>query len=153
MHKLYELSGNAAFWISKPWQWFVVSRGVRAYTFIESGGKVLIVKNWLSRGEWSLPGGGIKAGENPRKGAVREIFEETGIIFQPNELEELTYGELKYVINSKRYVLYSARLKEQPKINKQKYELLDARWVEINQLQEMQVNGEIKAALKALNLV
>jgi 8-oxo-dGTP diphosphatase len=37
-------------------------------------------------GRWTLPGGGLEFGEDPRDGALRELAEETGYI---GELEEL----------------------------------------------------------------
>lgn len=39
--------------------------------------------------KWGFPGGGLKKGETPRNGAVREFREETGIHINPNYLVEL----------------------------------------------------------------
>jgi 8-oxo-dGTP diphosphatase len=45
-------------------------------------GAVLLVQRARApwRGAWSLPGGGIEAGELPHEAALRELAEETGII-------------------------------------------------------------------------
>ena len=49
-----------------------------AYTllFDERTNKILMVFN--RRGTWSLPGGGVEAGETLQEAAVREVKEETG---------------------------------------------------------------------------
>lgn len=53
---------------------------VAAYAVIERRGEVLLT-HWR-RGKmhgWTLPGGGIEAGEDPRDTVVREVLEETGL--------------------------------------------------------------------------
>ncbi|MEY4452233.1 MAG: hypothetical protein RLZZ380_1354 [Actinomycetota bacterium] len=35
---------------------------------------------------WLTPGGGIDTGESPRKAAARELYEETGLLIDENEL-------------------------------------------------------------------
>lgn len=52
---------------------------VGAYGVVVQGGKVLLA-HWNERGMrgWTLPGGGLEAGEDPATAAVREILEETG---------------------------------------------------------------------------
>lgn len=53
---------------------------VAAYAVIERRGKILLT-HWR-RGRlhgWTLPGGGIEDGEDPRDTVVREVLEETGL--------------------------------------------------------------------------
>jgi 8-oxo-dGTP diphosphatase len=37
-------------------------------------------------GKWEIPGGLIEPGEHPRDAAIREVFEETGLIFDAKSL-------------------------------------------------------------------
>ncbi len=41
--------------------------------------ELLLVKNVISRGQWSLPGGGVNRGEELAEAARRELHEEVGI--------------------------------------------------------------------------
>lgn len=52
-------------------------------------GQVLLIKSWLSRQQWTLPGGGIERGETPEVACVREIDEETGLKIHHNDLRYL----------------------------------------------------------------
>jgi 8-oxo-dGTP diphosphatase len=55
---------------------------VAAYAVILRDGRILLSRlaPRLSRGElWTLPGGGIDHGEDPREAVVREVYEETGL--------------------------------------------------------------------------
>lgn len=38
---------------------------------------------------WDLPKGGAEPGESPREAALREVLEETGLVLQPDTLEDL----------------------------------------------------------------
>ena len=52
---------------------------VGAYAVIERDGSVLLAR-WIGSDppRWTLPGGGLDHGEDPRDAAVREVEEETG---------------------------------------------------------------------------
>ena len=59
----------------------VVSRRLAAYAVVLRGDEVLLTQlsertGWP--GEWTLPGGGIDHGEDPRNALLREVMEETG---------------------------------------------------------------------------
>lgn len=63
---------------------------VAAYGLVVDDGRILLCR--LSEqvmgnvGHWTLPGGGIDFGEDPRNAAVREVFEETGLRVAVDEL-------------------------------------------------------------------
>jgi 8-oxo-dGTP diphosphatase len=61
--------------VSEP---FPVVR-VGAYAVVERDGNVLLAR-WIGSDppRWTLPGGGLDHGEDPRDAAVREVEEETG---------------------------------------------------------------------------
>ena len=51
--------------------------------------------------EWELPGGHLNKGENFIQGAVREVFEETGIRLK----------KLKLIINQKKFNMFACKVK------------------------------------------
>ncbi|HLC91774.1 MAG TPA: NUDIX domain-containing protein [Candidatus Saccharimonadales bacterium] len=51
-----------------------------------SNDKILLVRDWLGDGSWSLPGGGLHRGEVANIGALRELKEETGLQVDPLQL-------------------------------------------------------------------
>jgi 8-oxo-dGTP pyrophosphatase MutT (NUDIX family) len=64
---------------------------------LDEDGRVLLGRR-ADTGNWSLPGGIIDPGEQPADAAVREVFEETGVIAEPEALTSIsvsppiTYG-------------------------------------------------------------
>lgn len=55
---------------------------VAAYALALDGERVLLVRvapGYPASGKWTLPGGGLEFGEEPRDGALRELAEETGL--------------------------------------------------------------------------
>ena len=53
---------------------------VGAYAVCVRDGAVLLTR-FTRSGRWTLPGGGVDFGEDPRDAVVREVFEETGLAF------------------------------------------------------------------------
>jgi 8-oxo-dGTP diphosphatase len=55
------------------------------------GGRVLLVRRGTEplKGEWSLPGGALELGETLEEGAVREVFEESGLAVKTLGLVEV----------------------------------------------------------------
>jgi mutator protein MutT len=58
---------------------------------IEDGGRVLLVERGGEplRGQWSLPGGVVEAGETLADAARREVLEETGLQVEPVRIVEV----------------------------------------------------------------
>ena len=89
---------------------------------------------------WENTGGSIVTGETSRSGAVRELFEETGIHAKEEELVFLgTKKEVTAFVDT--YIVRKdLSLSE---LTMQKGETADAKWVTIHQLDKMIENGEI----------
>jgi ADP-ribose pyrophosphatase YjhB (NUDIX family) len=66
---------------------------VAAYALVVRDGQVLLTRNSARGphpGTWTLPGGGIDHGEDPRATVVREVREETGLACTPGEVLDVT---------------------------------------------------------------
>ncbi len=64
-----------------------------AYALVFRGSDVLLTQ--LSEiaprpGAWTLPGGGLDHGEHPRDGVRREVYEETGMLVEPDRLLDVS---------------------------------------------------------------
>ncbi|MGA9749061.1 MAG: NUDIX domain-containing protein [Nocardioides sp.] len=65
---------------------------VAAYALIERDDEVLLTRmseRTRIPGRWTLPGGGIDHGEDPRAALVREVQEETGLHVEPGDLADV----------------------------------------------------------------
>jgi 8-oxo-dGTP pyrophosphatase MutT (NUDIX family) len=61
--------------------WWYITRPVTsgAKVVLVSGDEILLIKTTYGY-NYSLPGGGVKRGESPREAAIREVYEEVGIL-------------------------------------------------------------------------
>jgi len=62
--------------VAKPAQYFRAGAGAM---IVNADGHVLAIERADIAGAWQLPQGGLEAGEEPLRGAYREVAEETGI--------------------------------------------------------------------------
>ena len=49
---------------------------------IDEAGRILLIRR-ADNGRWAMPGGLLEVGETPAAGAVREAFEESGVLSEP----------------------------------------------------------------------
>ena len=67
--------------VRRVW-WFVRRPTVvgAAGLVIDTGGRVLLVRQSYGTRRWTLPGGSVKHGETLRDAAIREVHEEAGVV-------------------------------------------------------------------------
>lgn len=129
MKRFFLFIGKLAFWLSFPALWLWLRRSARTRVLIICNNEVLLLRDWLSTGDWSLPGGGLHKGENSLQGLIREVFEETGI--------ELFEKDVLFLFNNRHsergisftYDCFVAHLDAKPIVKLQKFEIADYKWV------------------------
>lgn len=109
---------------------------------VNSRGEILLtqrVPEKTSGGKWECSGGCAISGESSREAAVRELFEETGIMAEPDELR-LDWSITTDSMLRDFYIV----VKDMPltKLKLQAIEVCAAKWVSLERLCEMSQNGQ-----------
>lgn len=125
----------------------------RARVLIYRDNQVLLVRDIFSRDVWSMAGGGLDRNEAAVDAASREILEELGVVISPSELTYL--GELeRYSAKDQAYtaVLYSHDVKGELNLNIRKWEIVEAKWFDIESL-PLKRASSVDQALRLLRQV
>ena len=70
-----------------------LTSNIAASVLIEgAGGRILGVSRKDNSDDWGLPGGKAEPGEEPIQAAIRECFEETGVVVRASHLTEIFRG-------------------------------------------------------------
>lgn len=147
MKRLWPKVGRVAFWVSWPLLFFYLRIGKRTRVLVICEDKIVVTRGWLGTGQWALPGGGIHHGETAIDGAIREVYEETGLKLVADQLKPLgsdtaaKYG-LKFV-----YEQFLVELKQLEPLKPQRFEILETKWIPILELSS---NNAEEVTLKAL---
>lgn len=145
--------GRLAYKLALPAIRLVIGRTNRVYLVLAAQGQILMVKNRLSGQKWQLPGGGMKAGENPIRTLRRELREETGINLEGAKLTLIQSGRWQTDRLGHAYKIYLTSLPVQPKLKKIQAELVELAWLKPIELKPANTHAEILAALKSARLV
>lgn len=133
-----------------------------AYAVIERRGEVLLT-HWR-RGHlhgWTLPGGGINPGEDPRDAVYREICEETGLDARIGRLlgvdsrvivREDVPKDASPEMHTIR-IIYRARVNEAPLVNEVDGSSDEARWVPLADLGKMTTLSLVDIGLRMAGIV
>lgn len=130
---------------------------VAAYAVVERRGKLLLT-HWR-RGHlhgWTLPGGGLEPGEDPRDAVTREVLEETGLearvgkligvdsrVMVREEVPEGTDPELHTI-----RIIYRATVKDGPLRNEVGGSSDEARWVSIREVKGLRTLSLVQTAMR-----
>lgn len=144
---LWQQLGRLAFWGSWPLLWRYLRTGWRTRVVIVADGQLLMVKSWLGNGQWGLPGGGLHSKEDPVKGALRELYEETHLKLKPAQLQFLYKDRASHYGLGFNYYCYGVNLAKNQPVTRQKYEITQLAWVPLSDVLKRRVTGETKIAL------
>ncbi len=93
------------------------------------GGRVLAVRQSY-RAHSSLPGGGVRRGEEPREAAQRELREELGLEVAPDDLVLAREVAVEWDFRRDRVRVFELRLRAEPVLRIDNREVVAARFVE-----------------------
>lgn len=130
---------------------------VAAYAVVERRGRLLLT-HWR-RGHmhgWTLPGGGLESGEDPRDAVVREVFEETGLearvgkllgidsrVMVREEVPEGTEPELHTI-----RIVYRASVKDGPLRHEVDGSSDEARWVPLRDVRALRTLSLVQTGMR-----
>ena len=119
----------------------------------DENGRVLTVEpNYKS--EWTLPGGTVEAGEDPRSACFREVIEEVGLHLPEGRMLLIMHGlNMGMWGDSVAFLYDGGQISSDTKITVQEEELLSYRWVAPQDLETVLSPGmsqRIRDALEAL---
>ena len=130
---------------------------VAAYAVIERRGKILLT-HWR-RGHlhgWTLPGGGLEDGEDPRDAVVREIFEETGLTAKAGRLlgvdsrvmvrEDVEEGQTPELHTIR--IVYRASVQDGPLVHEIDGSSDEARWVPIREIKSLKTLSLVRTGMR-----
>lgn len=134
--KLWRVIGRVVFWVSWPVLYFYLQKGVRTRVLIVCDDHVVVLRNWLGGGKWSLPGGGLHRNEIALAGAVREVREETGLELSAKNLVPLGPAtSTKHGITI-HYEQFCIRLSDKLELKPEWLEVTEVAWLPISSLDE-----------------
>ena len=145
MYALYCWLGRLIYWLILPYRvtWLVTTDRV-GVVLTDQAGRIFLTKNWLGNGVWRLPGGGVKSGESPAATAVRELAEELGLKLAPADLVYL--GSTRRGAWSGQWSALRTR-SGRATIELNRRELIAGQWFDPVDLDGLQLDGTVKAAL------
>lgn len=109
----------------------------RTKVIIVVDGQILLVKSWFGANHWSLPGGGMHRSEEAKQAAVREVFEETEVKLQPNQLTRLTVSHKQTKI-PRNTIFFSTSLNKKLDLAKRPFfdEITDVAWIPLSDIKK-----------------
>lgn len=130
MKKKTKILGQILFWVGYPGIYLLLRNSHRTRVIIYADEKVLFVRNWLGENKFSLPGGGVKAGEASKQAAIREVMEETGINLSDNSLKLIAENILLKENGIKYFAdCYSVELPQTVKTYSKHLEIIESVWL------------------------
>lgn len=118
---------------------------------LDDNNNILLVRSWLSRQQWTMPGGGVEEHESHEHACVRELREETGLYINTSQLEYLTtLRSERMKANLPIFIAETHHRELQPLQAPYKYEIIDRKWWPLDELPPT-LSRHTKQALELVN--
>lgn len=122
---------------------------------INAAGEVLLQRR-SDNGEWALPGGAVDPGEEPAEAVVREVWEETAVLVQPERVVAVHGGHdffMRYPNGDETYIIsisFACRpIRGEPRVNDD--ESLEVRYFAPDQFPPMMERSRLRIQLALQN--
>lgn len=135
--------------------YFVVNFGPRGGIVAVRDESILLVRQYrylVNNLSWELPGGTVTAGEAAQAGAIRECFEETGVMCRNVRPLVVYYPGLDNVDN-RTDIWYSEQVEIKSTFVGDKAEVREIAWIPLRQCMEMVFSHEILDAMSVMGLL
>ena len=146
--KLSRLITNIIYAFLKPALKAYLKDRITTRVLIIKNNQILVIRNTISNGDMSLPGGGVKNGEEPSAALIREVNEEVGIKLNN---DKLIYQGIYWASNDGlkyQYHLWFYNLKTDPVIKKRPFEISEAYFIDERELMNLRLSSELSHSLK-----
>lgn len=100
--------------------------------FIQCQQKVLFLKRHLDKPQgntWSIPAGKIEKNEDYSSAVIREVFEETNVLLDPQKIEKVATFYVRHLERDFVFLAYKTLLNEFPKIELALNENIQFLWI------------------------
>ena len=118
-----------------------------ALVVLRCGGEVLVLRNSYRRA-WSLPGGGVRRGEDGREAARRELREEIGLRVEARALRPLRAADLVWERKRDHAELFELPLDARPAVAIDRREVVEARFLPLAEALALELIPPARAALE-----
>lgn len=152
MHKIQIFTGRLLYIALFPVRKAYRSKYTRAYGVIEYQDKILLIKNWLGSGAWSLPGGGGHQGEEFKDTLAREINEEVGLKIDKSKAKLIIKDEHAGDFGKKKFVIFHIKQENKPSIVLNHLEIVDYKWVDKKDLAQVRKSSHELRCVTEKNL-
>jgi ADP-ribose pyrophosphatase YjhB (NUDIX family) len=111
---------------------------------VREGPEILLVREKLDHGRWTLPGGWADVGYTPYEVAAKEAYEETGLIVQPSRLLAL-FDKRKHPHPPQPWYIYKAFIQCEVvggSLMQDTQETIGARWFRRDELPSIELSTD-----------
>jgi 8-oxo-dGTP pyrophosphatase MutT (NUDIX family) len=140
--------GRIAFWVGWPLWHVLLQRGTRTRVLVMYNSQALAVRSYLGAGNWGMPGGGVKRGEDPAHAASRELVEETGIRLDAAAFVSFGLGTENHHGHTYTAAYFAVALPSKPLVSRQIVEISDVAWRPLDEVLATVTDHRVRRRLR-----